>query len=324
MTTVTGDRGQPDAAPALSREDDAIVASGGKRRAIEPTTAVGKAMAVMLPPRVTEILSHEGLARQRDVDGVHDMRVATKRLREATRVFRPAFGKQRMARHLERLERLNDALGRPRELDVLVLELEDLAARAPKVAAGLAPLVARLKAEGQAASTQLTSVLDEALPGLAGDIRQLLRDRPKGRGRVWKMPFAQLGCRTVAQRVQAAVELEAAARIPEAESDFHRLRIAVKRVKYALELFLDVLGKPARRAYKPLAELQELMGEVHDRDVLRRVLRDSVPDTLDAETCSRALALADEDRARLHAQTMDLLDRMSAEKICKKLLAACR
>ena len=86
-----------------------------KKLKVKAATPVGKAMAAILPPKVADVVALEDAVREGSVDGVHDMRIATKRLREATKLFLPAFGRKRMKRHLGHLEQLNDALGAVRD-----------------------------------------------------------------------------------------------------------------------------------------------------------------------------------------------------------------
>ncbi len=63
-----------------------------------------------------------------DVERVHDMRVATRRLRVALEVFQPCFPAKPHRKALKRIKELADALGRRRDLDVEIELLEGLAA----------------------------------------------------------------------------------------------------------------------------------------------------------------------------------------------------
>jgi CHAD domain-containing protein len=280
---------------------------------------VAYAMAVTLPPKVEDILSHEALARSGDVDGVHDMRVATKRLREAARVFRCAWGRKRSARYLEHLERLNDALGAGRELDVLAGQLRALMARCDDLTDPLQPLLDHVLRQREEADGHLIPALDEALPCLREDFEHLLKERPLKRSKVWETRVGSLGRREVSRRAEAAFALEKTATAPEAAAQFHRMRIAVKRVKYALEVFLPVLPKAAAEAYKPISDLQELMGLVHDTDVLMGVLREHDGGLLAADAARCAVDLAATERADLHAQTLELLRSIHKRKLAKAL-----
>lgn len=298
----------------------------GKSKAkVTGETPVGKAMARVLPPKVADVLTHEQSVRGASVEGVHDMRVATKRLREATKLFTPALGRKRMKRHLAHLELLNDTLGAVRDVDVLQIEIKELAADDAALAEGLRPLLADLTHRREEAGKGLEGVLDETLGFLEGDFGELVHDRPRKRAKVWDMAFAALGCIEISERTRAAFAMERKARPPDAPTEFHRMRIAVKKVKYALEVFVDAIGKPAKRAYAPISELQELMGLVHDRDVLIATVQGAAGGVLSPEVAALATARTREQRSKLHADTLALLDDIRDRKTVKRLLkATCR
>jgi CHAD domain-containing protein len=286
---------------------------------VTPDTPVGQAMSAVLIPKAQAVLSYEAKVRAGDVDGLHDMRVATKRLREAARLFRPAFGRRRLDRHLEHLERLNDALGVGRELDVLGLQLQDLGGRRDGLAAGLQPLVEKLATERRDKDGSLAATLNATLPFLSADFDRLVHDRTEAHALVWEMPLVKLGREAVASRAKKAFALEKEACEPTKLCEFHRMRIAVKKLKYALEVFLDLFGKRVREAYEPIADLQEVMGLVHDCDVLVGVLETSRADPLTPEVADEALLLARTDRATLHTQTLALLASMHEQGLPKRL-----
>ena len=296
------------------------MAKRDKPTGLKAGTSVKRAMRAILPPQVKTILGYEAAVRKRDPDAVHDMRVGTKRLREAARVFRPAFGKTRMTHHLAHVEALNNALGKVRELDVMLEQLADLAGRDPLLESGLKPLQEKLAAERVTADEALTPVLDETLPCLEEDFASLLKDRCRRLCHVWQMPMVDLGRESLASRLAETSALEEAARPPESILEFHRLRIAFKKVKYALELFLPIVGKRARTAYQPVSELQELMGRVHDCDVLLAKVTEAKGGLLKAAVANRASKLLHSERDALHTQTISLLDEMHTTEVLEKLL----
>jgi CHAD domain-containing protein len=67
-----------------------------------------------------------------EVEHVHDMRVATRRLRAALEVFRPCFPRKRHRKALKRVKALADALGERRDLDVEIEALQGLAGEVPE------------------------------------------------------------------------------------------------------------------------------------------------------------------------------------------------
>ncbi len=60
---------------------------------------------------------------------------------------------------------------------------------------------------------------------------------------------------------------------PYAVHELHNLRIAAKRLRYTLELFLSVLSPQATAAIEALTRLQDILGELHDHDVMIALLR---------------------------------------------------
>ncbi|NSW55130.1 MAG: CHAD domain-containing protein [Armatimonadetes bacterium] len=293
-----------------------------KPETLKPTTTVAEAMRILFPPRVKEILKHEKAVRKSDIEGVHDMRVATKRLREAARVFRPAFGRTRMDRHLSHMAALNDALGKVREFDVMGLQLEALGERQEGLLDGLQPLIDQLAQRRAEANEKLLPVLDETLPYLEEDFAELTRDRSRKRADVWKMPFVDMCRATILRRIDEAFALEAEARAIENQAELHRMRIALKKARYALELCLPLLDSRAQGAYKPIARLQEIMGEVHDRDVMRDHLEKARGNPLSDEAAHAGVALCAQDRAELHGKMIDLLDEIRDKKRIGKLKKA--
>jgi CHAD domain-containing protein len=78
--------------------------------------------------RAKEVFRHsEGVLDLDDVERVHDMRVATRRLRAGLEIFEDCFPRKRHRKALKRVKALADALGKRRDLDVEIEQLEGLA-----------------------------------------------------------------------------------------------------------------------------------------------------------------------------------------------------
>jgi CHAD domain-containing protein len=91
----------------------------------------GLAAARVVEVRSAEVFEHAGGVLDLDtIERVHDMRVATRRLRAALEVFRPCFPPKRHRKALKRVKRLADALGERRDLDVEIDLLQSFADQA--------------------------------------------------------------------------------------------------------------------------------------------------------------------------------------------------
>jgi len=87
--------------------------------------------AEVLRVRFDEIIDLRGAALDfSDIEGVHGMRVATRRLRSALRDFMPLMNKRPSKRIRRELKQIADALGAVRDQDVAIVALEDLRAGA--------------------------------------------------------------------------------------------------------------------------------------------------------------------------------------------------
>jgi CHAD domain-containing protein len=120
----------------------------------EPFAAVA---ARVVEVRAAEVFAYsDGVLDTGDVERLHDMRVATRRLRAALEVFEPCFPRKRHRGALKRVKELADALGERRDRDVSIEFLEGLEGEAPEAdRAGLGALIERLRAEQRRANEEL-------------------------------------------------------------------------------------------------------------------------------------------------------------------------
>lgn len=235
---------------------------------------VRRAARLILSVRLEEVLACEAATRAGDPEaGVHDMRVAMKRLRESLRLFRKVYPRAALEPYLEKVEALNEALGQVRDRDVMQVHLRDLR-RGERLSAGLRKLLDQLAAERQVAFAALLALLDQlAAENFQQSLQAFLTDgrRPAKKG----VAGQELGAfvRGRIARCLQALETALPALANEADREgLHRARIAQKKLRYRLEPFLPLMGKPVQRAYSTLCQLHDALGDVHDCDVLDPLL----------------------------------------------------
>lgn len=121
--------------------------------------AAARAVAV----RTEEVIERSaGVLDLDDPEPVHDMRVATRRLRAALEIFAPCFPAKAHRRELKRVKALADALGERRDRDVQIEFLEGFAREAPaEDRAGLAALLEELREERHTANLALEGLIRE-------------------------------------------------------------------------------------------------------------------------------------------------------------------
>lgn len=141
-----------------------------------PGTAFREAAARAVWVRTEEVFSfREGVLEVSDIERVHDMRVATRRLRAVMEVFAPCFPRKPHRAALRDVKRLADALGERRDPDVHIDALEGIAGRlSAEERPGIESLAGALRADQSVANEELARVLDELEAGnLEGRLQML-------------------------------------------------------------------------------------------------------------------------------------------------------
>jgi len=117
----------------------------------------GLAAARVVEQRAKEVFAHSAAVLDLDdVEGVHDMRVATRRLRAALEVFEACFPRKRWRKALKRVKQLADALGERRDRDVEIELLEGIREEvAEEDQAALARMLQELRAAQRGANERL-------------------------------------------------------------------------------------------------------------------------------------------------------------------------
>jgi len=122
-----------------------------------------QAAARVVEVRAQELFDHAaGVLDVEDPERVHDMRVATRRLRAVLEIFAPCFPRKPHRAVLREVKALADVLGERRDPDVQIAALHEYQARTPpQDAAGVDALVQRLREEQARANARLAVALAE-------------------------------------------------------------------------------------------------------------------------------------------------------------------
>jgi CHAD domain-containing protein len=125
------------------------------------SAAIG--IRLVLGSRLEEMCAFRALALDwRDPLGIHDMRVASRRLRSAVRDFSPYLRQRKLNHSREDLKSVADALGAVRDHDVAIMALEKLALEAsPEVSAGIEQLTNQWRLKRSRARAELEEILTE-------------------------------------------------------------------------------------------------------------------------------------------------------------------
>jgi len=246
-------------------------------------TPVARTSSKVLRATLLDLLEKVPEARSGGSEkGIHDLRVAVKRFREAFRLFRPVLRKKTFRRHRDWIEDLNDALGEVRDRDVSLARLRKLTAGLAEPPGSVGGLLARIVAERIGAAGALTAMLDrlqlEGVPAQLAAQIELLEQQAAPGGSTHE--FAR---ERVRERLLDVRARWAGARREATPESLHRVRIGNKRLRYAIEPFSRMLGKEVRRLYRSASRFHDVLGDLHDADSMAVMLETSMAGASRAE-----------------------------------------
>ena len=272
------------------------------RRRRHASTQRGVAPAGPIASRHDALKAHVDAARKGDVTGVHQARVATRRLREVVPVLGAGLRGVRRGWLRRRLRDLTRALGGVRELDVLLAMIADLPLTGSAAGRLRDAWSAQVAGRRRAPVRALRKVLDPAaLAPLHERLDALEAAREASPDSRWRKALArQLAVR--ADTLRDRIERSGALYHPEA---LHEVRIATKQLRYALELTDETGIARVKATIRTLKSAQDALGRLHDLDVLLASLQAWVEEASseDLQPVAAEVAAAIEHEARLlHAR----------------------
>jgi len=248
---------------------------------LDARSTAGEAFRVIGFSCLDHALENERAIRQGDTEGVHQMRIGLRRLRAAMSIFREMLSGHETEAFRRELKWLTEQLSPARDLDVLIAGQVHPLREAQPVGADAGVLERELKARRKVG-------MEKAREAVDGD-----RYRASGlQGALWlaygawsrsgassikacrEMPVAEFAAEILTKRSKKILKkigkierLDPRAR--------HKLRIAVKKLRYACEFFGTVFGADKRdarrrRFCKTLKSLQEFLGTLNDIEVHKR------------------------------------------------------
>src|SRR4051812_26184474 len=241
-----------------------------------PSQAKAPPLARALDQRVEDLrdLTTRAL-RSWDVEAIHHARVTTRRLKAAIDLLRPLLPADPRKKFTRALRRLRRTLGPLRDLDVMLIHLDELS-NVPSCADGAAWVAARLRERrtelrrttARGVSVRQTLARLAAWVDLEPEVRDaqapaalLLRRVAPGQAR----DFANRADRLAAGPPDTQTPTASGSASTE---DVHELRIAGKLLRYTLELAEPLDCKVPKSVARDFKKLQDALGLWHDYAVL--------------------------------------------------------
>lgn len=221
----------------------------------------------LLERRTRELRRHLSAAIAGTDVGVHQARVASRRLREALPVLTAGLHHTHSGKAQRKIRRLTQALGSVRELDVTLHLIDELAERPGVPRAALAEVRALVIEDRERRRAIMLERLENVDTGkltrrLQGVRQALVNPAP---AHSWRAALA-LRIAKRARRLEKAIEQAGQIYAPE---PLHQVRIAAKKLRYALEIADESAVAPCGATLKTIKRVQDALGRLHDLQILQ-------------------------------------------------------
>jgi CHAD domain-containing protein len=295
---------------------------------VVPDDNMAEAGRKILLAEFVAMLQHETGSRSgEDIEDVHHMRVATRRMRSLFRLLRPYYKRSSTRTFTTELRHLAWTLGAVRDLDVLIDDVRTYQAtlKAPQQA-DLQQAIDELDKQRENVRHELVDLLDSRLyRRLLKDFSKFLTTSGDGAKAIPKDEVLPIQVRHILpiiiyHRLAAVRAYDSV--LAEADAPtLHALRIELKQLRYTLSLFSEVLGPQAAEFIEEVKNLQDCLGHMNDAVIARAYLSDFLKDSHLA-ALTEYLASLEEKEIALKGQLFELWTQFNTRKVQQKLSTA--
>jgi CHAD domain-containing protein len=214
----------------------------------------------------------EGVRQGQDIEAIHRMRVASRRIRSALPLFENCYAQKYRLIWRKEIRQVTRALGEARDTDVQIERLHNCLNEVPDIRfrPGIRRLILRLSQKRAGLQVKVVQALDEleksqALVSLEKMTGSTYIERLPGEP--FSSPLYLLAKQAILETLQKFMSYEAYISIPEATAELHAMRIAAKQLRYTLEIFGPLYANELKSAISTVKSAQEMLGDIHDCDV---------------------------------------------------------
>lgn len=228
-----------------------------------------------------------GVKEAKDIEYIHRMRVASRRLRAALPLFSSCFPEKQYARWMKELTKITRALGDARDADVQISFLQKTLKKIQKVQGtktndtggdnpSIEPAVRFLleslrKKRGILQKRVLSAVTTLEKSQVTDEMQQAFTALNSGYGVMRIKPnlpgVPPLAALRISRRLSTLLSYDPWVLHPEAVAEHHATRIAAKKLRYTMEIYGSLYRNSLRKPLARVKKIQEILGDIHDCDV---------------------------------------------------------
>lgn len=216
----------------------------------------------------------DGVRKADDIERIHDMRVATRRVRSALPLFEKCLPGKSSKKWNKEMKRVTQALGTARDADVQIDFLQGLLDNLTDSSCrpGIQRLMLRLqqrrdKAQGEVLEAMDGLELSGVLEQMGGKLRQMRVQARMHHADEFSPYVYERAYLAISFRLENMLAYEIYVTQPERIEELHAMRIAAKRLRYTMEVFEPLYQDDLKQPIKTVRKVQTLLGDIHDCDV---------------------------------------------------------
>ncbi len=229
--------------------------------------------------RFTAALRQEiaGVRQGEDIEAIHRMRVASRRLRSALPLFETCYAARYRTGWRNGIRQVTSALGQARDTDVQIERLDNFFCGIEELRCrpGIRRLVLRLKQKRVRLQAKVGQALDELEKKRlleAMDQQNQSRTGAQLPGEPYTFGLYRLAKESILDLLKKFLDYEPFIHNPDAVAELHAMRIAAKQLRYTLEIFAPLYPNELKNPIQAVKTAQEMLGEIHDCDVWAIIL----------------------------------------------------
>ena len=216
----------------------------------------------------------DGVRQNENIECLHRMRVASRRLRSLLPLFSDCLPPKQRTRWRKQLRRVTRALGDARDADVQIACLQEVldSCRDDRQRPGLERLLLRFRQQRQAMQAPLVSALKRLtsrrhINRMEMALRYLLATSQLYTNPESARHTYHHSRNAILRRLQTVLATAATIRGPQNGTELHATRITIKRLRYTLQAFAPLYPDTLNDAIRTARKLQDVLGNLHDCDV---------------------------------------------------------
>lgn len=214
----------------------------------------------------------KGITKRDNIEDIHDLRVATRRIRACLSIFCNAFNEKDIKQWQKAIKDITKSYGSTRDLDVQIDFLKTFykEIQERKCKSGIRRVLLRLQQKRKKVQDKVTEKAEdikqnELLNDMVSTLEKVKSNCPEKA--IYTQPLYQLAFDTIHGFLDQFLFYEVFLHHPEKIRELHLMRIAAKRLRYTMEVFEPIYNGAITPYLEIVKSIQQTLGSIRDCDV---------------------------------------------------------